>query len=130
MFSSDYYSSFHTVERIIKHFFARFKIERALFQQHFMHQNPPLTLSEQEQLLSLFMNRLILLYFLQKRGLLDGDIHYLTHHLHITQSRTGLDTFYHSFLLILFHQGLGTAERSPGIIELLGETPLSWRKFV
>jgi hypothetical protein len=123
MFSAEYYSSFHNIEQIIKHFFARFKVERAMFQQHFTQQDPPLTLNEQEQLISLFINRLILLYFLQKRGLLNGNIHYLTHQLQTTQCRSGEDMFYHSFLVILFHQGLGTIKRSPDILALLGEIP-------
>lgn len=123
MCGTEYYSSFHNIEQITKHFFARFKVERTIFQRHFIHQDPLPTPNEQEQLASLFINRLILLYFLQERGLLNGDIHYLTHQLQTTRRHNGPDTFYNSFLLILFHQGLGVAERSPHIKELLGEVP-------
>lgn len=123
MFNAGYYSPFQNIEQVIKHFFDRFKVERLVFQQHFIHQDPFIPINQQEQLTSLLINRLMFLYFLQKRNLLDGDIHYLQHRLQASRYHTGPDTFYHSFLLILFHQGLGSSERAPDIKELLGEVP-------
>ena len=46
--------------------------------------------------------RLLVLYFLQSQGLLDNDIHYLSHHLYHTQQRFGLNRFYREYLLPLF----------------------------
>jgi Eco57I restriction-modification methylase len=46
--------------------------------------------------------RLLVLYFLQSQGLLDNDIHYLSHHLQHTQKRFGQNCFYREYLLPLF----------------------------
>src|SRR5437660_8757029 len=50
----------------------------------------------------LILHRLMVLYFLQQNGFLDGDVDYLRHRLLLTQKQAGEDLFYHSCLLPLF----------------------------
>jgi hypothetical protein len=67
--------------------------------------------------------RLLFLYFLQKRGYLDGDPCYLPNHLQRTRERYGTDMFYRAFLLRLFQEGLGTTIRTPETHALFGNIP-------
>jgi hypothetical protein len=64
---------------------------------------------------SLTLNRLMFLYFIQKKGFLDGDRDYLGNRLRRTRERRGRDrshSFYRHFLLRLFHEGLGRRQGS------------------
>ena len=77
---------------------------------------------------SLMLNRLMFIYFIQKRGFLDGDTDYLRNRLDRVREARGPDQFhdfYRTFLRRLFHEGLGRpkAERSLELTELLGEVP-------
>ena len=77
---------------------------------------------------SLTLNRLMFIYFIQKRGFLDGDDHYLRNRLARVREIAGPDQFhdfYRTFLRRLFHEGLGRPERdrSPELSELLGDVP-------
>ena len=77
---------------------------------------------------SLMLNRLMFIYFIQKRGFLDGDPDYLRSRLERVRETRGPDSFhdfYRIFLRRLFHEGLGRpkAERSPELTALLGEVP-------
>lgn len=59
---------------------------------------------------SLMLNRLMFCYFIQKKGFLDQDLHYLHNKLKACQEQAGNGNFYNfyrSFLLELFHDGLG-----------------------
>jgi len=60
---------------------------------------------------SVMLNRLMFIYFIQKKGFLDGNVHYLREKLQLVQQAKGQDkfqaTFYRHFLLRLFHDGLG-----------------------
>ncbi|WP_417237073.1 Eco57I restriction-modification methylase domain-containing protein, partial [Bizionia paragorgiae] len=59
---------------------------------------------------SLMLNRLMFCYFIQKKGFLDQDLNYLQNKLKACQSAGGNSnfySFYRSFLLELFHDGLG-----------------------
>lgn len=63
---------------------------------------------------SVMLNRLMFCYFIQKRGFLDNDVHYLMNKLQDGQLVHGRDkfySFYRSFLLQLFHNGLGSPDR-------------------
>jgi tRNA1(Val) A37 N6-methylase TrmN6 len=63
---------------------------------------------------SVMLNRLMFCYFIQKRGFLDNDVHYLLNKLQDGQLVHGRDkfySFYRSFLLQLFHYGLGSPDR-------------------
>jgi hypothetical protein len=60
---------------------------------------------------SVLLNRLMLLYFLQKKGFLDDDPDYLRSRLRMVRDHLGDDSFYgffKDFLLPLFHDGLGS----------------------
>lgn len=107
-------------EDITSAFSHRFKIERTRFittVQGFSGH------SEREHYASLLINRLIWAYFLQKQGLLDGNLQYLSYHLHRTQVHQGLNRFYHDFLQRFFYEGLGAPQHSPELQALLGKIP-------
>ncbi|MDP2173722.1 MAG: hypothetical protein Q8M98_04945 [Candidatus Cloacimonadaceae bacterium] len=63
---------------------------------------------------SVMLNRLMFCYFIQKRGFLDNNVHYLMNKLQDGQRVRGRDqfySFYRNFLLHLFHEGLGSPDR-------------------
>ena len=69
------------------------------------------------------LNRLIFVYFMQRKDFLDGDRDSLRNRLHQCRRERGEDrfySFYRYFLLRLFHEGLGGRERSPELEMLLG----------
>lgn len=78
---------------------------------------------------ALLMNRLMFIYFMQRKGFMDGDRDYLRTRLTRLRSRSGNDRFYEfyrDFLLPMFHDGLG----APGlqvvdkvIKDLIGDIP-------
>lgn len=123
MLETEHYSAFQNIEQIIKLFYERFKVERAAFQQYFLQAAPAITVAEQEQLASLILNRLMFIYFLQKQGFLNHDPQYLSHQLQLTRERVGRDRFYSSFLFTLFHQILGSPERSAELLAQFGSIP-------
>lgn len=77
---------------------------------------------------SLMLNRLMFVYFIQKKGFLDGDIHYLRNRLDTVREAQGEDqfhSFYRAFLLKLFHGGLATpvSSRDADTARLIGNIP-------
>ncbi|MEG3874092.1 MULTISPECIES: Eco57I restriction-modification methylase domain-containing protein [unclassified Microcoleus] len=81
---------------------------------------------DQEWYASLMLNRLMFIYFMQKKGFLDGNINYLQDRLALCQQEHGNDqfySFYRYFLLRLFHDGLGKQARTPELEKLLGKIP-------
>ncbi|MBV9229188.1 MAG: hypothetical protein JOZ18_07730, partial [Chloroflexi bacterium] len=110
----------HQIERITSYFFERFKAARSAFLTHIQGIT---TNAERERYASLILNRLMFIYFIQKKGFLDGDTCYLANRLHLMQQHCGHNTFYRHFLQRLAHQGLGTPERSPELQALLGNVP-------
>ena len=77
---------------------------------------------------SLMLNRLMFVYFIQKKGFLDNDVDYLRNRLNLLQQQRGkgkFHSFYRYFLLRLFHDGLGTApaQRDTEMEKLLGDVP-------
>jgi len=72
------------------------------------------------------LNRLMFIYFMEKKGFLDGNINYLQERLVLCQREIEGDrfyTFYRYFLLRLFHDGLGKQARTPELEKLLGKIP-------
>ncbi|HEY0229062.1 MAG TPA: DNA methyltransferase, partial [Mycobacterium sp.] len=63
---------------------------------------------------ALTMNRLMFIYFLQRKGFMDNDPNYLRTRLERLQVRSeergSFHNFYRDFLVPLFHQGLGEKE--------------------
>jgi hypothetical protein len=97
---------------------------------------------------SLMLNRLMFVYFIQKKGFLNSDLNYLRNKLAEIRSpltplnKGGINTekvplakgetggsdinfysFYRYFLLRLFHDGLGSQNRTPELDQLLGKVP-------
>jgi hypothetical protein len=90
---------------------------------------------DQEWYASLMLNRLMFIYFIQKEGFLadvkkGGEIvpnrDYLRDRLKQCQEQQGQDefhSFYRYFLIKLFHDGLGSPDRTPELERLLGRVP-------
>ncbi|MBK9598851.1 MAG: hypothetical protein IPO60_11155 [Flavobacteriales bacterium] len=75
---------------------------------------------------SLMLNRLMFIYFLQRKGFMDGKKDYLGLKLKETEKAEGKDKFYgfyRNFLRLLFHQGLGDPKRSPELEKRIGKVP-------
>jgi hypothetical protein len=76
---------------------------------------------------SLMLNRLMFIYFFQKKGFLDNNVHYLRTKLKEIQAIHGEDnfySFYRNFLLPFFHDGLGKEHReNKELIKLIGNVP-------
>jgi hypothetical protein len=113
------------VERVTKRFYDRFKAEHDAFLGFIQGIQ---TLAEREWYASLMLNRMMFIYFIQKRGFLDGDRDYLRNRLERMQQERGTNrflSFYRLFLLRLFHEGLGQPEtdRAPELADLLGQVP-------
>lgn len=111
------------VDRVTKRFYDSFKLEKDTFAK-FIEGIP--VQEEREWYTSIMLNRLMFVYFIQKKGFLDGDTNYLPNHLQQVKERNGTDTFfsfYRAFLLRLFHEGLAKRDRSREIDALLGNVP-------
>jgi hypothetical protein len=115
------------VDKVTKKFYERFKAEHAAFLKLIKGIKGDADL---KWYTSLMLNRLMFVYFIQKKGFLDGDTDYLRNRMTIVQQARGKDkfqSFYSYFLLRLFHDGLG---KSPGerklnseMEKLLGKVP-------
>ena len=85
-------------------------------------------MADREWYASIMLNRMMFIYFIQKRGFLDGDADYLRNRLNTVQEQQGngrFHGFYRLFLMRLFHEGLGQPEtdRSPELTALIGKVP-------
>jgi hypothetical protein len=80
---------------------------------------------------SILLNRLMFIYFMQRKGFLDGDFDYLRNRLEQIRKlkRPGsFYEFYKDFLIPLFHEGLGADTKNrvisdPAIESLIGDIP-------
>ncbi len=106
------------VERITKRFYDRFKSEHGAFLK-FLKGIPGEEL--QRWYASVMLNRLMFIYFIQKKGFLDNDIDYLRNRLNQSKER-GTDRYYKGFLCTLFFKGFAEkeSERSEATNLLLG----------
>jgi hypothetical protein len=110
-------------DRVTKRFYERFKTEHAAFLS-FVKGIP--VAADREWYASLMLNRLMFVYFIEKKGFLDGDTAYLRSRLRMMRERKGKDkflSFYRHFLLRLFHEGLGQQKRDSDLDQLLGKVP-------
>lgn len=109
------------VERVTKRFYDRFKTEHAGFLK-FLKGIPDEEM--QRWYASVMINRLMFIYFIQKKGFLDHDIDYLQNKLSQSKAR-GRDQFYSDFLCPLFFEGFAKqeGERSTATNQLLGKVP-------
>ncbi len=115
------------VDKVTKKFFDRFKAEHAGFVKLIRGISAQAGL---DWYASLMLNRLMFVYFIQKKGFLDGDVDYLRNRLERIQQARGkgkFQSFYRYFLLRLFHDALGRSpdERhlDPALEKLLGKVP-------
>ena len=113
------------VEKVTKRFYDRFKKEHSAFLD-FIEGIENLT--DREWYASLMLNRMMFIYFIQKRGFLDNNPNYLRDRLERVRQQQGEGNFlgfYRLFLLRLFHEGLGQPEsdRAPALVALIGKVP-------
>ncbi len=113
------------IERVTKSFYRDFDTHRKAF---FKFIDGIGVVADREWYASVMLNRLMFVYFIQRKGFLDGDRDYLRNRLARCQKEQGKDqfyTFYRYFLLRLFHEGFGKrrADRAPDLEKLLGSIP-------
>ena len=109
-------------DKITKKFYDGFKKEHTAFLAFIKGISSS---QDKEWYASLMLNRLMFIYFIQKKGFLNNDKFYLKTKLAETQSHKGKDkfySFYRNFLLVLFHQGLGSPDNKQHEKEL-GKVP-------
>ncbi|MEI6139583.1 MAG: hypothetical protein WCP85_09975 [Mariniphaga sp.] len=118
-------------EQVTKKFYDQFKKQHTAFldfirgiDDHIANKEN----SNKQWYASLMLNRLMFCYFIQKKGFLDQDVHYLSNKLWVCRQKTGdgnFYSFYRSFLLELFHDGLGKpqAKRKEKLPVELGKIP-------
>ncbi len=109
------------VERITKRFYDRFKTEHAAFLK-FIKGIPDEEM--QRWYASVMINRLMFIYFVQKKGFLNKDENYLRSKLEQSEEQ-GKNLYYSKFLCALFFEGFAKKkpERSAANNWLLGEVP-------
>jgi hypothetical protein len=107
------------VEKVTKRFYERFQKEHGAFLK-FIEGIPDDQL--QRWYASVMLNRLMFIYFIQKKGFLSGDINYLRSKLAASKPR---DRYYSGFLCPLFFEGFAKKadERTSAVNELLGRVP-------
>ena len=107
------------VEKVTKRFYERFQKEHAAFLK-FIKGIPDKQL--QRWYASVMLNRLMFIYFIQKKGFLSGDINYLRNKLAASKPK---DRYYSGFLCPLFFEGFAKKanERSAAVNQLLGAVP-------
>ncbi len=111
------------VERVTKRFYDQFKTEHKAFLDFI---KGIADVADREWYASLMLNRLMFIYFMQRKGFLNGEPHYLRDRLSRCKKEKGQDkfySFYRYFLLRLFHDGLGGKARNPELEKLIGRIP-------
>lgn len=109
------------VEKVTRKFYELFKKEHDAFLK-FTKGIPDE--KQQHWYASVMLNRLMFIYFIQKKAFLGGDLHYLTKKLEESKRR-GKNRFYSEFLCPLFFEGFAKREeqRSDETNILLGHVP-------
>ena len=113
------------IERVTKQFYKDFDAHRLAFLKFIDGIGE---VADREWYASVMLNRLMFVYFIQRKGFLDGDRDYLRQRLERCKKEHGKDTFYtfyRYFLLRLFHEGFGKRrkDRAPDLEKLLGNIP-------
>lgn len=112
-------------EKVTKKFYDRFKDEHAKFREFVQGIKESV---DRDWYASLMLNRLMFIYFIQKKGFLDENQHYLRDKLKVTRDKKGKNkfySFYKDFLRVLFHKGLGAPEnlRTAETLQEIGRIP-------
>ncbi|MCC5841658.1 MAG: Eco57I restriction-modification methylase domain-containing protein [Opitutales bacterium] len=113
------------VERVTKRFYQLFDKQKNAFTKAIAGISAG---GDREWYASVMLNRLMFIYFVQKKGFLDNNPDYLRTKLAECQLRLGQDqfhNFYRSFLLVLFHDGLNKRpeEHTDAFKALAGTVP-------
>lgn len=115
------------VDKITNKFYDRFKKEQKAF-ENFIDGIP--VSNDRRWYSSVMLNRLMFIYFIQKKGFLDQDKDYLRNRLVAVQESKGKDkfqTFYQYFLMKLCNEALGKSpdarKLDKDLIKLLGDVP-------
>lgn len=103
------------VERVTKRFYDRFKKQHDAFLA-FIDGIPDEDF--QRWYASVMLNRIMFIYFVQKKGFLDNDPDYLRNRLARTE-----DNFYRTFLIPLFFEGFAKKDHPADVRRLLGDVP-------
>ena len=119
------------VEKVTKKFFERFQAEHKAFHTFIDGIEGASGGADKDWYTSVMLNRLMFCYFIQKKGLLNGDHDYLRNRLGTLQASKGPTggkdkfwSFYRQFLLKLFHEGLSTkTPRGKELDALIGKIP-------
>ena len=108
-------------EKVTKKFYDRFKKEHDAF-LGFLNGIPDEEM--QKWYVSVMLNRLMFIYFIQKKGFLNSDINYLQTKLRETREND-TDIYYKEYLCPLFFEGFAKPEdeRTPEMKNLLGKIP-------
>jgi hypothetical protein len=107
------------VEKITKKFYELFQKEHDTFQR-FVRGIPDDEL--QAWYVSVMLNRLMFIYFIQKKSFLDNDTNYLRNKL-ARSKQQGKDNFYRSFLCPLFFEGFAKQIRTENTAQQFGNIP-------
>ena len=113
-------------KKVTKDFYGCFQKELSTFSEFIQGIKEQ---TSKEWYAALMLNRLMFIYFIQKKRFLDGDVNYLENRLTETKTKFGADKFhdrfYRNFLRRLFSEGLGMPEsaRDPELKKMLGKVP-------
>jgi len=109
------------VEKVTKKFYERFKAEHERFLK-FVDGIPDKQM--ETWYVSVMINRLMFLYFIQAKSFLNGDLDYLRNKLKESRDRKK-DSYYREFLCPLFFEGFARKKemRSSAVNKLLGNVP-------
>jgi hypothetical protein len=113
------------VERVTKAFYRDFDTHRKAFLKFI---EGIAEVADREWYASVMLNRLMFVYFIQRKRFLADDSDYLRNRLNRCQREHGKDkfySFYRVFLLRLFHEGFSRRrkDRAPDLEKLLGNIP-------
>jgi hypothetical protein len=112
--------------KVTSDFFKKFKEKHEFLKSQIMGLPDEQTASSYS---TLILNRLMFVYFLQKKEFLNNDANYLKNCLHRVQALKGKDkfySFYRDYLLELFFNRLDKTDgkvEDPAIAEILGDVP-------
>ena len=116
-------------EQVTKRFYTEFTKQHAAFLKFIEGIDdtiPDKENANKQWYASLMLNRLMFCYFIQKKGFLDQNPNYLHDKLRESAEKAGSNkfySFYRSFLLELFHEGLGKPEQKRELQVELGRIP-------
>jgi Eco57I restriction-modification methylase len=108
------------IDRITNRFFDQFKIEHDKFLT-FIQGIP--SLEHRRWYTSITLCRLMLVYFIQKKGFLDADEDYLSKRLHAIQERRGKGVFFSFYRKLLSRLFLYGSELPPAFLQEPGDVP-------